>query len=92
MAFSPEFKIAITKEVFANDDGAGLHDTIYEACDESLSIDELKFLFEQIPEELQILALLWSLSDTQFRDDVYREVVKYKKAYLFDLKKFRKAK
>ena len=90
--FSPEFKVAITKEVFANDDGGGFHDAIYEACDESLSIDERKFLFELIPEELQILALQWSLSDTQFRDDVYREVVKYKEAYLFALKKFRKAK
>jgi len=71
MAFSNEFKVALTKEIFRNDDGAGLHDAIYEATDKTYTDDVIKQFFMDLPTELQCLALEWGLSDTQFRDDVY---------------------
>jgi len=76
--FSAEFKIAMTKEVFADDDGAGLHDAIYEATGKSYDETDLKSFFMDLPSELQCLALQWGLSDTQFRDDVYTCLVKGK--------------
>lgn len=71
MSFTSEFKHAMVKQAFIEDDGAGLHDAIFEATNRSLSPDELKIVFYNLPPELQLLALQWSMSDTQFRDDVY---------------------
>jgi len=76
--FSPEFKIAMVKEVFANNNGAGLHDAIYEACGKSYDETDLKSFFMELPSELQCLALEWGLNDTQFRDDVYTCIKKGK--------------
>ena len=71
MAFSAEFTKALVEEVFKDDNGDGLHDAIMEAKDWSLTPDQLKSFFAELPSELQVLALQWGLSDTQFRDDVY---------------------
>lgn len=84
--FSPKFKIAITEEVFREAD-ASLHDTIWEALDISVPSTELKMVFMSLPEELQILALQWGLSDTQFNDDVFRELKKFEKPYKYQINK-----
>ena len=72
MSFSPEFIQALVKQVFSDDNGDGLHDAVVEAKDWSLSPEQLRSFFAELPSELQVLALQWGLSDTQFRDDVCR--------------------
>jgi len=84
--FSPAFKIAITEEVFRYPD-ASFHDTIWEALDISVPSSELKMVFMSIPEELQISALEWGLSDTQFNDNVFRELKKFEKPYTYQINK-----
>jgi len=84
--FSAGFKVAITEEVF-RESSASFHDAILDALDISVPDDELKMVFMSLPEELQILALEWTLSDTQFGDDVVRELEKFKKPYTYQINK-----
>lgn len=88
--FSGEFKVALVKEVFRDDDGDGLHDVVLEALDEQLTDEELRVFFYNLPYEIQITALQWGLSDTQFREDTFREISKQRAGYKFDIKKGRK--
>jgi hypothetical protein len=44
------------------------HDTVLEATDQSLEHDDLIAVFKTLPEHLQRLAVLWSLSDTDFNE------------------------
>ena len=90
--FSKEFSIAIMEEVFRDTSSASFHDSVLHVTDITLEDDILKKIFMEIPEELQILALQWGLSDTQFRDDVIREIERFKKAYIFSINKLKKAK
>lgn len=71
MAYSKEFILALTKQVFMHDDGAGFHDAIFEATGISLSDDDLRSYFGEISQYLQTLALQWGMSDTVFKDEVY---------------------
>lgn len=72
MPFSPEFTKALVEEVFREHNGDALHDAIFEATKVSLSPERVKqFFAEELGPELQLSALRWGLSDTQFRNDVY---------------------
>ncbi len=88
--FSSEFKVALVKEVFKDDEGDGLHDVVLEVLNESLTAEELRVFFYNLPYEIQITALQWGLSDTQFHEDTFREISKQKAGYKFDIKKGRK--
>ena len=88
--FSGEFKVALVKEVFKDDEGDGFHDVIREALDESLTAEELRVFFYNLPYEIQITALQWGLSDTQFREDTFREISSQRAGYKFDIKKGRR--
>lgn len=90
--FSKEFSIAIMEEVFRDTSSANFHDAVLHATDMTLEDDILKKIFMEIPEELQILALQWGLSDTQFREDIIREIEHFRKAYIFSINKFKKVK
>jgi len=77
--FSVNFKIAILKEVFKEDDAYGsLHDTYFAAMDETITEEEAHLLFFRMPEGLQCDALKWGLSDTEVRDNIYTHILKVK--------------
>lgn len=56
----------------------GLHDVLIELDRKSRTLVELIEIFNSLPEDIQMLAHMWSCSDTEFRD----------KAYVFLQKKF----
>jgi hypothetical protein len=70
--WSTDFRFAVQEQLFRLNNGAGLYDAIYEATGRSLNDTELRNFVTNLPEELLCLALQWSMSDTQFRDDVFR--------------------
>jgi hypothetical protein len=74
MAYSKEFIQALTNQVFKSDEGHGFHDAIFEATGESLTPENLRLYFGDLSQHLQALALLWGLSDTEFRDEVYENL------------------
>ena len=78
--FSPEFKIAIVREVFDQDggDGDSMHDAVFEATGESHKPIQLKCMFMDLPETLQCDALKWGLGDTEVRDNIYLHFKKVK--------------
>ena len=62
-------------ELFEEDPmGGGFHDVVYDITGESMSPDELKVVFEALPEHIQDKAHQWGLSDTVFRDHAYRHL------------------
>jgi hypothetical protein len=76
--FSPEFKIAIMKEVFKDGDWGSMHDAILEATDKSYSEIEIKSMFMELPETIQADALKWGLGDTEVGDNIYTHFEKVK--------------
>ena len=68
---SPEFKIALMREVLKDDEWKSLHDTIFEATDKQLDHVQVRSVFMSLPEGLQIDALRWGVSDTVVRDEIY---------------------
>ena len=59
----------INSKEFKKNDWDHLHDCIYQVTGAKSSQRELENMFELMPEELQIEALYWGMSDTGWRDD-----------------------
>lgn len=57
MLFSEKFRDAVVEQLFENDDGASVHDAIYEAVGKSCTDEQLKAFVRTLPEDLLILAL-----------------------------------
>jgi hypothetical protein len=72
MSWTPEFRQAVVTQLFLENNGAGLHDAIYDATEKSLDGPQLRAFVSNLPEELLCTALQWTMSDTQFREDVCR--------------------
>ena len=74
--FSPEFKVALVKEIFKQENACeSFHDVAYEAIDESLSEPEAHLLFFHLPEDIQCDALKWGVGDTEVRDNIYNHLI-----------------
>lgn len=68
-------KLAIEK-FFDSNDFAHFHDAIINASDKHLNQDELIEIWNLLPIEIKTIAIEWGMSDTVFRDEVYRWVEK----------------
>ncbi len=53
------------------EDLACVHDVALEALSLNLNDEQVRKLFNNLPEELQGLAVQWGVSDTAFRDDLF---------------------
>jgi hypothetical protein len=61
-----------TDELFADKSEWGaFHDVVYEVVGRSLSPEELRGVFEELPETTRNVAHSWGLSDTPFKDSAY---------------------
>ncbi len=58
---------------------ASFHDVMFEVLGRSLSVDELKEVFNTLPDHVQFTAFEWGLGDTVFRDAAYVELLRRKK-------------
>lgn len=47
------------------------HDAMLLATDKQMSIEQLKYHFSNLPNEIQMLAYQWGFNDTEFRDKLY---------------------
>lgn len=60
-----------TDELFAGDDWGSLHDVVVEFDGKSRTKEEIRAIFDKLPERMRNTAHLWGLSDTVFRDEAY---------------------
>jgi len=64
--------IPIVNNLFEDDVGIALfHDAVYDAIEVSHPPEKLKEIFLTLPQNIQIIALQWGLSDTVFRNEAY---------------------
>lgn len=55
---------------FLDDELAGLHDAVFDACGKSLDYEELAKLWYKLPHSIQDLAEEWGFNDTEFGNKV----------------------
>ncbi len=59
-----------------------LHDVCYDVLDIELNTEQLKAVFEILPEHIKGTGIQWGLSDTVFRDEAYEWLGKNKELTL----------
>ncbi len=60
------------EDLFADSHGlAAFHDCLFEAIGRDFTDDELREVFDSLPDDIQETAQEWGLVDTVFRDDAY---------------------
>ena len=60
-----------TEDLFADDGWEGLHDVVVQLDGKSRTKDEIRAIFNRLPERVKDTAHQWGLSDTVFRDEAY---------------------
>jgi hypothetical protein len=63
-----------TEDLFAGDGWESLHDVVVELDCKSRTKEEIRAIFDKLPERVRRTAHLWGLSDTVFRDEVYEHL------------------
>jgi hypothetical protein len=53
-----------------------LHDIVYGLTSETLTNDELKLIWDNLPEYLKLEAVHWGVDDTVVRDNIYEHLKK----------------
>lgn len=61
-------------EIFEGDNWAGLHDVILDTLDTQPTKNQVRTVFDKLPERVQAIALKWGLQDTVFRDEAYEAI------------------
>lgn len=64
----------MTRDELFEDGWESFHDVFYQmdiTKHENLSLEQLKILFDALPETTRDIAHCWSLGDTVFRDEAY---------------------
>lgn len=60
-----------TDELFADDGWGSLHDVVVELDGKSRTKEEIRAIFDKLPERVRSEAHLWGFSDTVFGDEAY---------------------
>ncbi len=61
----------VTNYEISNHDLKSLHYVCYEALELDLNQDQLKVIFELLPETIRLAGFQWGLSDTVFKEDAF---------------------
>lgn len=61
-------------DLFLDDELAGLHDAVFDACGKSLNYEELVQFWRNLPRDIQDLAEEWGFNDTEFGNKVFQWV------------------
>lgn len=73
MAISPKYTI---DELFATEQNwARLHDVLAEVGMGSVTMEQCKQVFFELPEDIKNIAFLWGIGDTVFGDKVYEHLI-----------------
>lgn len=70
-----------TEDLFADDGWESLHDVVVELDCKSRTKEEIRAIFDKLPERVRDTAHQWGLSDTVFRDGAYVYLSKNPSAY-----------
>ena len=60
-----------TEDLFADDGWLGLYGVVSELDRQNRTKDEIRAIFEALPEDVKNTAHLHGLSDTEFKDEAY---------------------
>lgn len=68
----------ITSYEFSDSDLRAFYDVCYDALGKELNTEQLKKVFDILPETVRMTGIQWGLSDTVFRDYAYEWLEKSK--------------
>lgn len=67
-------RLKTKQELFDGSDWDGLHDVIVDTLDVQPTKEQAMSVFDQLPENVQLIAFKWGMSDTVFRDEAYEAI------------------
>lgn len=60
-----------TDQLFAGDGWESFHDVLFELDEQERTPEQLRLVFEALPEVVRDIAHCWGLGDTVFRDEAF---------------------